>query len=138
MLGERGLYGSFHLIEVNEMLRMGVNFALPTLKNQDEVLKAIKNGFGWFVTYDEMWDGPTVAEAPARWRRAMPRDPRATRAFMIFSVEPNKVLITVSYLVGTGRRGDITEFRAETPDFMIDEDLMAEIYGWVEPRGDDR
>jgi len=121
-----------------KMFRLNPNFALPTLKNQREVLDAIEKGFGWFVTYDEMWEGPTVSEAPARYRRMLPRDPRASRAFLVFSVEPRDVLNTVSYLVSTGRDGDITEFRAETPDFMVNEELMAQIYGWVEPRGDDR
>ena len=120
------------------MFRMGPNFALPTVKNQREVLNAVQKGFGWFVTYDEMWEGPTVAEASARWRRMIPRDPRASRAFLVFSVEPRDVLNTVSYLVGIGREGDITEFRAETPDFKVDEDLMARVYAWSEPRGDDR
>jgi len=121
-----------------KMFRLNPNFALPTLKNQREVLDAIEKGFGWFVTYDEMWEGPMVGEAPARYRRMLPRDPRASRAFLVFSVEPRDVLNTVSYLVSTGRDGDITEFRAETPDFMVNEELMAQIYGWVEPRGDDR
>ena len=120
------------------MFRMGPNFVLPTLKNQQEVLDAMRKGFGWFVIYEEMWEGPEVAEAPARWRRAVPRDMRANRAFFVYSVEPREVLATVSYLISVGPRDAITEFRAETPEFKIDEDRMALVYAWVEPRGDDR
>lgn len=119
------------------MYRVPREIVLPTLKNPEEVLEAMKKGMGWFVVYNEMWSGPSVGYAPATYRRKIIVDPRANAAYLVFSREPREVLATISYILEGEHPRAIVEFRAETPQYKIDEELMARVYGWIPYEGSD-
>lgn len=120
------------------MQRVSDKVILPTIKTPEEVIHILKNRMGWFVVYKKMWVSPNVGAQSVRFRRKLPVDARTNLAFKILSVHPGRVVATINQVMEEIDDPDaIVEFRAETPNALIDDEMMGRIYGFEIDRGRD-